>query len=58
MSTWTVEVTRTVRLVVDAPDEENAQVTALDCAWQWLPGNADRCDQGSATAHVVRLVEL
>lgn len=58
MSKYEVEVSRRVRLVVDAPDDDEARNAALEAAWGWLPESASGGDQGSASAGNVRLVEL
>jgi hypothetical protein len=55
---WIVEVTRTVRLAVHADDADDAVEEALGIAWDWLPEQAHRGDQGSATAKVTRAGDL
>lgn len=58
MTSWIVEVTRTVRLELPADDAEGAKVAGLDAAWEWCPETAHRGDQGSAVARVVRAGDL
>ena len=58
MPDWTVELTRTVRVVVPAGSDEEAAEAALDIAWTVLPDEAEGGDQGSAEARVVRAGDL
>jgi hypothetical protein len=52
---WRVPVTRTVALVVRAPNEKAARERALDVAWQWQPLEADGGDQGEVVAEEAAL---
>ncbi len=52
---WRVPVTRTVALVVRAPDEQAARERALDIAWHWRPPQAEGGDQGDVMAEEAAL---
>jgi hypothetical protein len=58
MTGWIVEVTRRVRLEVPATNGPEAREVGLAAAWEWLPGQAHRGDQGYADAWVVRAGDL
>ena len=55
---WTVEVTRTVNLVVPASTCQEARDMAMTVAWKWLPDEAQNGDQGTASVRVLRQGDL